>query len=133
MSLLRATALTLAALAACSSTPTGVNQDAAFRVLFIGNSLTYTNDLPRLLQAMADAAGAEPMYVESVAFPNFALEDHWHEGSARRAIDQGGWRYVIMQQGPSSLAENRANLIEWSQRFAEPIRAVGATPVVSIS
>jgi hypothetical protein len=99
-------------------------------VLFIGNSLTYTNDLPRMLQALAGEAGAEPMYVESVAFPNFALEDHWAEGSARRAIDRGEWRYVVMQQGPSSLPENRLNLIDWSTRFEAPIRAVGATPAL---
>jgi hypothetical protein len=130
MPFLRLAALALATLLACSSTPTALNPDATFRVLFVGNSLTYTNDLPRLLQALAQEAGAEPLYVESVAFPNFGLEDHWIEGSARRAIDRGGWRYVIMQQGPSSLPENRLNLIDWSEQFATPIRSAGATPAL---
>jgi hypothetical protein len=37
---------------------------------------------------------------------------------------------VVLQQGPSSLAESRAHLVEWSERFGERIRARGATPVL---
>ena len=33
-----------------------------------------------------------------------------------------------MQQGPSALLESRANLCDWTQRFAAEVRARGAKP-----
>jgi hypothetical protein len=122
-------ALAVALLAACGGA-TEPNRDptATFRILFVGNSLTYTNDLPGLLDALADSAGVERTYVESVAYPGFALEDHWAQGDAVAAIRRGGWTYVIMQQGPSALPESRVQLIAWSRQFASEIRAAGATP-----
>jgi hypothetical protein len=99
------------------------------RALFIGNSLTYDNDLPSIVKAMAEAAGAE-MEAEAVIGPGFALEDHWSNGSALAAIRRGGWSVVVLQQGPSSLPESRANLIEYAGRFAEVIRRVRARPAL---
>src|SRR5688572_25247155 len=72
------------------------------RVLFIGNSLTYTNDLPATLEAVARAAGQR---IEAVAVtaPNFSLMDHVRGGSeALPMIRRGGWDFVVMQQGPTS-------------------------------
>lgn len=127
--MLRSFLLAISALAACGTGPDAdPDPTATFRILFVGNSLTYVNDLPALLDALADSARVERTYVESVAFPNFALEDHWTQGDALRAIRRGGWRYVILQQGPSALPESRVNLIAWGRRFAEEIRKVGATP-----
>src|SRR5262245_23603813 len=70
------------------------------RVLFIGNSLTYVNDLPAMVTALADSAGAGPLVVESVVFGGYSLEDHWNQGDALRAIERGGWSVVVLQQGP---------------------------------
>jgi len=100
---------------------------AALNILFIGNSLTYTNDLPGMVEALISEAAAGPVDVRSVAYPNFGLEDHWLHGGASAAIAQGPWDYVVMQQGPSA-TEGRPSLIEYSVRFAELIRAVGGEP-----
>jgi len=97
---------------------------AAIAVLFIGNSLTSANDLPHLVQQIARAAGVS-MTVASVTKPNFSLEDHWNDGEALDSIAKGGWDAVVLQQGPSSLPESQAHLLEWTGRFAEKIRAAG--------
>jgi hypothetical protein len=100
-------------------------------VLFIGNSLTYTNDLPEIVGAISlGAADDPPIRVGMVAFPGFSLEDHWNRGDALDAIDEGGWDVVVLQQGPSTLPASRAHLVEWSGRFAERIRGVGARPAL---
>lgn len=99
------------------------------RVLFVGNSLTEGHALPRMVESLARAAG-QPLAVEAVTFGGFSLEDHWNQGDARRAIARGGWRYVVLQQGPSSLAASRANLVEWTRRFDGEIRRAGARPVL---
>jgi hypothetical protein len=98
------------------------------RVLFIGNSLSATNDLPGIVHALIDSAGgaeAESVTISTVAYPNFGLEDHWSTGEARRAISRGNWDLVVLQQGPSA-TEGRPSLLEYSERFAGEIRAHGA-------
>ncbi len=99
-------------------------------VLFIGNSLTYVNDLPGTLSALAASAG-DTIRVSTVAKPDFALIDHLNGGSdALEAIRVGGWEYVVLQQGSSSLPANRDSLVLWTKMFDPYIRAVGATPAL---
>jgi hypothetical protein len=96
------------------------------RILFIGNSLTYTNDLPRMVRdAVAHGSGVV-VDTGTVAFPDFSLEDHWNDGRARRALQSGRWTIVVMQQGPSAGAEGRRVLREFAQKFAALARARGA-------
>ncbi|MBK7661804.1 MAG: SGNH/GDSL hydrolase family protein [Betaproteobacteria bacterium] len=99
------------------------------RVLFIGNSLTYTTDLPQRIAGVAKATG-RAVQVESVAYPSFSLEDHWQDGRALEAIRKGGWDYVVLQQGTSAHEEGRAQLVEFAKRFAQPIRTAGAKPAL---
>ncbi len=100
----------------------------ALRVLFIGNSLTYTGDIPGRLARLAAAMGRKAT-VETVAFPDFSLEDHWRDGRALAAIRKG-WDVVVLQQGPSSQPDSRAQLVEYAKRFAKPIREAGAGPAL---
>jgi len=44
------------------------------RVLFIGNSLTATNDVPAILQALVEAAGHPPPAHRSVLLPGASLQ-----------------------------------------------------------
>jgi hypothetical protein len=98
-------------------------------VLFIGNSLTYANDLPLIVQALAKAAG-EKLAVEMLTYGGAALEDHWNDGGAQRALERQRWDVVVLQQGPSSTPENREHLRKWTKKLAEPIRKAGARPAL---
>lgn len=98
---------------------------AVLNLLFIGNSLTASNDLARLIEAMGRASGIA-VHCTTIAKPNFSLEDHWKDGDARRAIARGGWSHVILQQGPSALPESRVLLNEYARRFDRDIRRVKA-------
>jgi hypothetical protein len=101
---------------------------ADVRILFIGNSLTYVNDLPAMVKALVTGAGLPNTQVAAIAFPDFGLEQHWEEGQARTAVAKDGWTHVIMQQGPSGLETSRVNLLQWSIAFADIIKAHGAIP-----
>lgn len=116
-------------LAGCggSSAPAGP-EPGQLAVLFIGNSLTYTNNLPAMVVTLLNEQGADA-YVESVAFPNFGLPDHWAEGTALARIAAGSWDVVVLQQGPSA-TEGRPYLLDSSVQFAERIKAVGARPAL---
>jgi hypothetical protein len=102
--------------------------DADLRVAFVGNSLTFVHDVPRLVQAMADADGRSMAHA-SLTQGGFSLEDHWHAGvpEVLRDIEAD---IVVLQQGPSSLPDNREHLIRWSRRFAAVIREAGGEPAL---
>lgn len=119
--------------ATCSSNgPTGLipDPDGALRVLFIGNSLTSSNELPAMVAALADSAGGRKIKVGEVVVGGVSLEDHWRIGVALDSIDTRRWDVVVLQQGPSSLDASRANLIEWAGHFSARIRAAGGEPAL---
>lgn len=115
---------------ACRTTSDIVSfdDDADVRVLFIGNSLTYVNDVPSLFEGVARRDG-RAVSAAAFAIPDAALEDHWNRGvpdEIRRLRPD----FVVMQQGPSSLPASRAHLVEWATRFAEVIREAGGEPAL---
>jgi hypothetical protein len=116
-------ALALAALLIASGSAAAASPQA-LRVLFVGNSLTATNDLPSQVAALAAATGRKLEY-RTVAFGGYNLEDHWNNGEARRALAAGGWDVVVMQQGPSAFPESQVDLRTWATRFADEARAHG--------
>jgi len=117
-------------LAACLSAGTSEPQlsGTGAPILFIGNSLTYVNDVPGIVQALAASRG-DSLAVETVAFPDFALIDHWNEGTghgtARGEIASGKWQFVVLQQGPSSVSVNRDTLRLSTKLFAPGIAQSG--------
>src|SRR5262249_28073204 len=125
----RAWILGLGTLGCLSSTAPHLDGDGR-RVLFIGNSYTYVNDVPGIVQALADSAGGEHMAVENVAEPDYALVDHLAQGEAQREIAKGGWAFVVLQQGPSSVDVNRDTLRLAVKAFAPLIAAAGGKPAL---
>ncbi len=126
--------LAAVAVSACLTTggPTGITTypDGLTRVLFIGNSFTYVEDVPGMLVAIARQDGDTTFRTTTIAFADAALEDHWHEGSARQALERSKWEYVVMQQGPSSLPASQQHLSYWTQQFTPLIRSANAKPVL---
>ena len=74
----------------CASSA-GAADAAPLRVLFFGNSLTATNNLPGRVAGLAAATGRRLEY-ETITFGGFSLEDHWNQGDARAAIATGRWK-----------------------------------------
>jgi hypothetical protein len=99
------------------------------RVLFVGNSLTETNDLPARVAALAAATGRKLEY-RTITFGGYNLEDHWHRGDAREALATRSWDVVVMQQGPSALPESQVDLRRWAIRWADEARAAGTRPAL---
>jgi hypothetical protein len=102
--------------------PPGIGAGA--RVLFIGNSLTEGNDVPGMVRALAAAAGLG-WHVEAQLLGGAGLQDHWEAGLAQTRIRSGRWDAVVLQQGPSSLADSRANLRHWTEEFDGLVRQAG--------
>src|SRR3954470_9015301 len=82
------------------------------RILFVGNDLTESGDIPARVAKLAAALGRSARG-ESVFSSNFTLEDHWREGRAQAEIAKG-WDVVILQQGGSAREPDRSSLREYA-------------------
>jgi hypothetical protein len=100
---------------ACSATRT---DDSAIRILFVGNSLTYSNNLPKIVESIGAARG-KSVFSETLAFGNYAIEDHWNDGKMQKLICEGNFDFVVIQQGPSSQSDGRVMLFDYGQRFKD--------------
>jgi hypothetical protein len=87
-------------------------------ILFIGNSLTYTNDLPAIVTGIGKEKGIE-IKTAMIAYPDYALEDHWNDGQLQKMISKTHYDFVIVQQGPSSQADGRAMLMDYGARIKD--------------
>jgi hypothetical protein len=119
----------VAASSACS-TSTAAEPDGAPSILFVGNSLTFVNDLPAMVRQVAAAAGAS-LRVGMAAGPSLAVVDHTN--GATDAVDQitrGRWDVVLLQQGPTPAGICRDTLIIAAMRLAPLIRSAGGRPAL---
>ena len=102
------------------------------RVLFVGNSLTYFNDLPGTLAALVRSTG-DSVVVASVTRPGYALIDHLVPPTASGALESirgARWDYLVLQQGPTSREIDRDSLVLVTRQLAPAIRAAGARPAL---
>ena len=87
-------------------------------ILFVGNSLTYYNQLPTLVEKAAAQQGFS-ITTEMIAKPNYAIIDHLNDGEVQKLLAAQEFDYVIVQQGPSSQAEGREMLINDGQKLKQ--------------
>lgn len=71
-----------------------------YNILFVGNSLTYSNDLNLLVKKAAKTKGIG-IKTKMVALPNYALEDHLTDRKIQKLIKSENYDFVLIQQGPS--------------------------------
>ncbi len=86
------------------------------KILFIGNSLTYTNNLPKLVEQHAKTKGLR-IKTHMMAFSDYGLEDHWNDGKVQQMIARKHYDFVVLQQGPSSQSAGRTMLIDYGKKF----------------
>lgn len=109
--------LALCCFSLACTTDEGVTDDSAStQILFVGNSLTYSNDLPKLVEKIGKKKDT-PIKTHMLAYPNYALEDHWNDGEVQKLLASGRFAYVVVQQGPSSQADGRAILLDYGERM----------------
>ena len=68
-----------------------------YRVLLVGNSLTYTNNLPALLRAVGASQGTT-ITTETYAAPGGTLSERWRDGKAAEALRARKFDVVVLQE-----------------------------------
>lgn len=95
-----------------------------YDLLFVGNSLTYSNNLPRLVTQEAKRKGIV-ITTTMLTKPNYAIVDHWRDKEVQRLIKTKKYDFVIIQQGPSSQADGRAMLLNSGKEYSNLCDANG--------
>jgi len=131
-------ALILILMAACTgvtekqtkSSPLDMTGQNSLKVLFIGNSYTYVNDLPWLTQQLAVSAG-EPRKLETemVAIGGATLKSHWERGEALQKIRANQWDYVVLQEQSTLPIEDPDEMYQYARLFDAEIKHAHAQTV----
>lgn len=119
--------------------PTDVHVDApadaaprTLRVLFIGNSYTYVNDLPaavaRIARESEGERGRPSITVDSAVEGGATLQLHW-ERMRQDRIRMGPWDAVVLQGQSVEPILAYQNFDLYARRFAERARAEGSRVV----
>lgn len=114
-------------------------EDKPISILFIGNSFSYYNSLPKLIAYFAQATGSGNLITEGVFRGGATLKMLWHEGRALRRIRSKNWDYVVLQErgrlggiikrGVVHAGRPRI-FITYATRFDKEIKKIGATTLL---
>lgn len=105
------------------------------RVLFIGNSLTYMNDLPTTFAKLARSGGHQ-VEVGMAAQGGWALADHVRAPGTLNALDSTKWDFVILQEQsviPSFQQSRTQEMYPAARELVRKIRDRGATPIFFVT
>lgn len=101
------------------------------KILFIGNSHTYMNDMPELVREMIENATGEKCEVMMLAYSARSLK--WHMGeeyfSERFNILHGKYDYCVIQEQAHPMPEE-VDTIEYSSRIIELCQKVNTVPAI---
>lgn len=100
------------------------------RVLLVGNSYTFHNEMPAMLVGLASAAD-EQLEAVTIAAGGATLEQLWDDGTAAARLDDSGpWAAVILQDQSHRPILEPVLTVEYGSRFAALARAHGARPMI---
>lgn len=100
----------------------GTDRPATLKVMMVGNSLTYANNLPRLVQAIAASQPGGPrIETATYALPGADLNELWKDGHAAQALREGDWDVLVLQERGGVIACMGSN-----RQFPECRRSITA-------
>ena len=110
----------------------------SLKVLFIGNSYTYFNNLPQILEKMAAGRG-EKLEAEMVVAGGATLRSLWNREQTVRTIRGKKWDFVVLQEqstlgngfliGREGQKADPTNFYKYARLFDEEIKKSGAKTV----
>ena len=103
----------------------------SLKILFIGNSLTYTHNVPAQFVDIAKAQDKETkLFIKQLVYPNYTLRDHWNRNEAQKVIRSQNWDYVVLQGHSSSPITDPKTLIKYINLFDQIIKSKKAKTVL---
>ena len=102
------------------------------KILFLGNSHTYYNDLPALFKKICKECGKD-VEVSMLAQPGVTYEWHLTQYTDLRfALVQGGYDYIIMQQAAHEPCPSKEETVRDAGKIIEMARAQGVKVIQTL-
>ena len=120
----------LLGLFAADAQPQGGQSKDEIHVLFIGNSLTYGNDLPKMIAELAKAGKQSPMRHERETPGGCTFEKHWQDGKALAKIQSRKWDFVVLQDQSQAPLQKRDSMFDYGKKFDAEIKKQGAKTIL---
>lgn len=100
------------------------------KMLFIGNSYTYVNNLPSLLTQLAASTGKpKTLETQMVAVGGATLQSHWENAQALEVLKHGSWNYVVLQEQSMLPIIEPLTMYQYATLFDAEIKKAGANTV----
>jgi hypothetical protein len=112
----------------CSDHPSG----KCTRILFIGNSYTYVNDLPGIFTELAQS-GKHAVETRTLATGGWSLSDHVNDKNTQPILQSAKWDYVVLQEQseiPAFEQSRAAGMYPAARTLIRMIEATGAQPLL---
>ena len=101
----------------CATTQVG----EPMKVLFIGNSYTSVNDLPSLVEALAEAAGGRRIETDQYLPGGYTFEQHAKDKKVIEKIRERKWDVVVLQEQSLFPVLNRESMHKNARILQEEI------------
>ena len=108
-----------------------VNSTSCTRVLFVGNSYTFVNELPGMFAKLAGSAGVD-VATTMVAEGGATLADHASAAETTAALASERWNYVVLQEQseiPSIEQFRQQQMYPAARTLVGMVRGAGAVPI----
>jgi hypothetical protein len=130
-------AILLLVLWGCSPTTqcAGAQNTSCTRILFIGNSYTFVNDLPDTFAKLA-RSGGHIVNVGMSAQGGWTLSDHLQSTETLNLLNSKKWNFVILQeqsQIPSVAPARTQSMYPAARELAQKIKEIGAIPIFFVT
>lgn len=102
------------------------------RVLFLGNSLTYYNEMPWMLEQIAKSKN-EPLSAVFVGRSGETLRQHWQETRAIEAIRARTSDFVVLQPQSTEIIRDPDTAARYARLLNEEIRKSGAKTILFLT
>lgn len=95
---------------------------AGLRVLFVGNSLTYYNEMPSLVRRLAEGdEGAPSVFSVEYTAPNWTLRRAAHDDGLAGLIEDVRWNVVVLQEQSQMLSFSPEWRRHYTSRYARAL------------
>jgi len=110
------------------------NVAGKIRVLFVGNSYTYADDIPWITKQLATAAGgSQTLEVEMIAPMGETLQGHWEKGEVVRRLHESKWNYVVLQEQSTRPIEQPEITRKYARLLDSEIKSAGAKTILFVT
>ena len=123
--------LTILLLFALTKVDANSNRDT-LRVLFVGNSYIYYNNLPQMVSLLSDSLNTKLICKKST-FGGATLGDHWNSRKGlrtREILAKEKFDIVIIQDNSMWPLEHADSVLMIGKLFCDLIKSINATPYI---